>query len=342
MGIMGAITTKVVTIGGGTGHYVLLSGLKQFPFEISAVVSMADDGGSSGVLRDEMGVLPPGDIRQCLAALSEQTETLRALFNYRFSDGAMRGHSFGNLFLSALQKVMGSFSAAVEEASRLLAIKGKVIPVSEGDMRLIIELQDGTKIAGEKFLDASPEVRVGKVKKISLLNQLEATPSALTAIREADVIVIGPGDLYGSTLPPLLVPSISAAIRTSKAFVIYVANLTNKKGQTENFSVDDYVHSVNEYMGAHRINAVVCNSGVPPQHLLAQYESQEGKHALVSCGDPKTREYTIYSEDVLSQVSPMFHPQDALAQQGTRSFIRHDPQKLAKTVARIIVERGRK
>lgn len=329
---------RVVTIGGGTGHYVLLSGLKKQPVQITAVVSMADDGGSSGVLRDEMGVLPPGDVRQCLAALSDETEILRTLFNYRFGEGSVRGHSFGNLFLSALQKVTGSFPQAVKTASEVLKIHGTVIPVTHGDMRLIVELKDGTKLSGERFLDASDEVRTVGVARISLLNRVEPEADALQAIAAADVIILGPGDLYGSTLPPLLLPGIATAVKNARAPIVYVCNLTNKKGQTEGFTVDDYVRSLHQYIGAHCIDAVLCNNATPAPHLLSYYEAQEGKHMLVGCGGKEDAVYRKYSTDLLSEESPMFLPQDALAAQGSRSFIRHDPKKLGDALMRVIDE----
>lgn len=329
---------RVVTIGGGTGHYTLLSGLKEYPVHITAIVSMADDGGSSGVLRDELGVLPPGDVRQCLAALSEESEVMRDLFNYRFADGSLRGHSFGNLFLAALEKVAGGFAAGVQEASRLLAVHGEVIPVSEGDMRLLITLKNGTKLSGEKFLDASEEVNTIGVKSVSLVNPVQAHKDALQRIREADVVVLGPGDLYGSTLPPLLVPEISHAVRDTHATVVYVANLTNKKGQTEGFSADDYVRVLRQYIGAHVIDVVICNTELPPPHLRERYEQQEGKNTLVACmGDDIQRGYRIIREQLLSEDMVMLNPRDALQQ--TRSFIRHDSHALARSIMRVVSER---
>lgn len=326
---------NVVTIGGGTGHFMLLSVLKRMPVEVTAIVSMADDGGSSGVLRDELGVLPPGDVRQCLAALSEESEVLRALFNYRFGDGSMRGHSFGNIFLSALEKVTGSFPEAVKEASKILSVKGQVVPVTKGDMRLIVQLKNGTKLAGERFLDASEEVRSVGVAHISLLNQIEAEPAAVRAIDQADIIILGPGDLYGSTLPPLLVPGITAAIRSTKGKILYISNLTNKRGQTDHFTVDDYVHVLHEYIGAHCIDFVLCNSEKPAPHLLSFYEMQEGKDMLVGCNAKSKQPYQKYTADLLSQESPMFLPQDSLAMGGSRSFIRHDQEKLGKVLEQL-------
>mgnify|MGYP003393234119 CR=1 FL=1 len=328
---------RVVTIGGGTGHFVLLSGLKKHPLDLAAIVSMADDGGSTGVLRDEMGVLPPGGVRQCLAALSQETKVLRELFSYRFSVGGMRGHSFGNIFLAPLEKVSGSFSAAVKEAGRVLAIAGEVIPVTEGDMRLVIHLNDGTKLSGEKFLDADERLRQVGVANISLLNPVMATPLAVEKIQAADVICLGPGDLYGSVLPPLLVPQIATAIRDSHALVIYTANLTNKHGQTDEFTADDYVRAIHRYLGAHRIGVVLCNSEPPAAHLLARYEAQEGKNMMVACKPVEGGGYELLSAPILSQETIISKPQDALDTR--RSFIRHDSTRLASALMHIIDEK---
>jgi uncharacterized cofD-like protein len=330
---------KVVTIGGGTGHFALLSGLKEQPVAITAIVSMADDGGSSGILRDEMGVLPPGDVRQCLVALSHESTVMRELFSFRFSNGTLGGHSFGNLFLSALEKITGSFTSAVVEASRILDVSGVVLPVTEGDMRLAITLKNGTLLSGERLLDGDESVREIGVDHIALETVVAAHPDAVAAIHAADVIVIGPGDLYGSVLPPLLVPEIARAIEVSKALVMYVSNLTNKRGQTDHFTSGDYVHAIHRYLGSHRIDVLLCNSEVPPPHLLAHYESQEGKGMLVVCDTDSTHSYEIRTGNILANEGPMFHPQDALAMHGARSFIRHDPYALARLIMEVVEEK---
>lgn len=326
---------RIVTIGGGTGQYTLLSGLKEHPLDIAAVVSMADEGGSSGVLRDALGVLPPGDVRQCLAALSRETPTVRALFSYRFPSGPAKGAAFGNLFLSALEKITGSFAAAVLEAGRILNISGEVIPVTEGDMRLVIELKSGEHVLGEQYLDGDPTVREAGVKKIALRYPVEAEPRAIERIKTADAIVIGPGDLYGSVLPPLLVPDIARAIKDAHAPVIYVANLTNKKGQTDGFTAHDYAHVIHEYLGAHAIDVLVCNTKMPPPHLLERYEEQEGKNMIVACDEKRSAEpYRVIAHELVSVDSPFLNPSDILARD--RSFIRHDPIKLAAAVLEAI------
>lgn len=325
----------IVTIGGGTGQYTLLSGLKEHLVQIAAVVSMADEGGSSGILRDAMGVLPPGDVRQCLAALSRETPTMRALFSYRFLSGPAKGAAFGNLFLSALEKITGSFAAAVLEAGRMLRISGEVVPVTEGDMRLVVELKNGERVMGEQYLDRDEHVREVGVKGIALRYHVESHPRAIERIKAADAIVLGPGDLYGSVLPPLLVPGVAQAIKDARAPLIYVANLTNKKGQTDGFTGHDYAHIIHNYLGAHCIDTLICNTKMPPLHLLERYEEQEGKGMVVLCEENREREpYRVLARELVSVESPFLNPSDVLARD--RSFIRHDPIKLAAAILEVV------
>jgi len=208
---------NIATIGGGTGSFTLLSGLKKYPVKISAIVSMVDDGGSTGRLRDELGVLPPGDARQCLVALSESSKQLRTLMNYRFEKGALQGHSFGNIFLSALEKINGNFLKGIASASEILKVSGEIIPVSEGDMRLLINLKNGKILKGEKELDSNEEIRKVGIKNIQLKARVKPNLQAISAIKKADAIIIGPGDFFGSILPNLLVGEISAAVKKSQS-----------------------------------------------------------------------------------------------------------------------------
>jgi len=324
---------KIVTIGGGTGSFMLLSGLKKYQVDLSAIVSMADDGGSTGVLRDELGVLPPGDVRQCLVALSDSSAMLRELMNYRFEQGGLKGHNFGNLLLSALEKINGNFSSGVEEAAKILNVKGEVIPVTNDNMRLAIKLKNGKTIIGEKELDHNKEIQNIGIEKISLLTKVSAYPLALEKIKKADFIIIGPGDLYGSILPNLLVPGISEAIKKSKAKVIYNCNLTNKRGQASSFKVDDYVEAINKYIGQDRINIVTFNNRKPVKKLIEKYEKIEGRGTMVSFQENKVRKYKIIQADLLNRVKIDFKATDMIS--NTRSFIRHDSEKLAKLIMMI-------
>ena len=209
--IRAASKKKIVVIGGGTGNFVVLQGLKKYPVDLTAIVSMADDGGSTGILRDELGVLPPGDVRQCLVALSDSSRLMRSLMNYRFENGGLGGHSFGNLLLSALEKVTGSFEKAVEEAGKILYIKGKVIPITTHQVRLKMVLNNRKILEGEKEIYLSQEIDQG-YKTIYLDPYPKVNPRVLEEIRNADLIVIGPGGLYTSLIPNLLVEGVCEAI----------------------------------------------------------------------------------------------------------------------------------
>lgn len=328
---------RIVTIGGGTGSFTLLSGLKKYPADITAIVSMADDGGSTGVLRDELGVLPPGDVRQCLVALSDSSGKLRDLMNYRFDQGGLKGHTFGNLFLSALEKINGSFSSGLEDAVKILNVQGKVLPVTESDMRMGIELKDGRVLWGEKQLDRSEGVRSAGIKRIFLKPEVAANKKAVEAILKADAVIIGPGDFYGSVFPNFLVGGISEAVRKSRATVIFNCNLTNKKGQTEGYGIDDYVRVFEERIGKGRIDFVTFNNKRIPPELVRKYEKREGAGSVLSfrrdSAEPK-RSYRVVLADLVQKREAEKNKGDAIAK--TRSFIRHDSGKLAKVLMMVL------
>lgn len=319
---------NVVTIGGGTGSFMLLAGLKKYPVNISAIVSMADDGGSTGVLRDELGVLPPGDIRQCLVALSESPEILRNLLNYRFENGGLKGHSFGNIFLSALEKICGNFNSAIDEAIKILKVRGEVIPVTNNDAHLFIELTSGKILKGENEINHYFEIEKRGIRRIFFSPKVRANQKAVKRIVEADLIVIGPGNHYCSIIPNLIVNGIPQAIRKSKAKVVYNCNLVNKKGHTEQFDLDRYIDSINKLIGAERIDFVTFNTKQPSRKLIKKYESQ--KELLVGFDEKKKerRKYRVIRADILSRQSAKFSPADAIS--NIRSYIRHDSAKLAK------------
>ena len=316
---------------------MLISGLKKYPVDISAIVSMADDGGSAGVLRDELGVLPPGDVRQCLVALSDSPEMLRTLMNYRFDSGGLKGHSFGNLFLSALEKINNSFTKGIEQATEILDVKGDVIPVSEKSMCLHIKLKNGKTLVGENHLDHNEEIREIGIESVSLKPPVVAYKKAINKINQADVIVIGPGDLYGSILPIFLVKEVGSAIKDSKAKVIFNCNLTNKKGQTEDFTIDSYVKSLEQYIGKGRIDFVTFNSRKISAPLVKKYEEREGKGSVIvfTKEEEKHPQYKIVVTDLLHAKEIKDDKNDTIAA-GTRSFIRHDSDKLAKVLMMIL------
>lgn len=268
---------RAVVIGGGTGTFNVLSGLKNFPVFLSAVVSMADDGGSTGILRDQYGVLPPGDIRRALVALSRSDKILRQLFVYRFRGGDLSGHSFGNIFLSTLEKITGDFSSAVEEASKLLNIRGTVLPVTLGNTRLYAKLADGKIIEGEANIDIPSTKTRAKIKKVWLKPSAEINPHAKEAILEADLIVIGPGDLYTSLIPNLLVRGVPEAIRKSKAKKVFVSNLMTKFGETQGFGAEDFVKEIEKYLGRGVLDATLFNNKKPSAKLLKKYRREQAE-----------------------------------------------------------------
>lgn len=328
---------NIVTIGGGTGSFTLLTGLKNYPVNISAIVSMADDGGSTGVLRDELGVLPPGDVRQCLVALSDSSQMLRELMNYRFEEGGLKGHNFGNLLLSALEKISGGFQAGVEEAARILNIKGEVVPVTNEDARLFMDLKNGKKLNGEINIGLNSDIQSVGLKKIYFYPEIKANPVAIKKILEADLVIIGPGNHYCSIIANLLVKGIPEALIKTQAKVIYNCNLTNKPGQTEGFSLDDYVDDINYYIGKDRIDFVSYNVRKPSISLIKAYEKQKELLIKFEANDRQDRNYKVIKADLLSTRKHKYSKADKLA--GFRSFIRHDSDKLAK-VLMMIMELG--
>lgn len=325
---------RVVTIGGGTGSFTLLSGLKEYSIDISAVVSMADDGGSTGVLRDELGVLPPGDVRQCLVALSDSPQILRDLMNYRFDQGSLKGHSFGNIFLSAAEKMTGSFVKGVEEVGKVLNIGGEVIPVTSVDVDLMMELNDGRILNGQSEIDACADVKKVGIKRNYLKPKAKANKLAMKRILEANMVVIGPGNHYCSIVPNLLVDGICQALKKTKAKVVYNCNLVNKLGQTGNFDLDDYAMAINSIVGQKRIDYVVYNKQKPTKKLVDKYNRQKGVLVQYKKDKLKDRSYRVIEADILSSVKPKYSKSDVLAK--TRAFIRHDSKKLAKVLMGIL------
>jgi uncharacterized cofD-like protein len=325
---------KVVTIGGGTGSFMLLSGLKEYPIELSAIVSMADDGGSTGVLRDELGVLPPGDVRQCLVALSDESEKLRELMNYRFTEGSLEGHSFGNLLLSALEKIEGSFLAGAKEASKILRIRGTVIPVTETNTSLCVRLADGTVLAGEHEIDTNEEMQKIGIADVYLDPQAIATNEALEKIKEADLIVIGPGDHYSSIVPNLLVQGIPEALRATSAQIVYNVNLVNKAGHTDNFTAERYAAEINHFIGEDRLDYITLNIATPDEHLVELYQ-EEGETVVVSDKDNHEGRYQVIEANILKQgAGEVQKGADSLGV--PRTYIRHDTEKLAEVLMDIL------
>jgi uncharacterized cofD-like protein len=315
---------RVVVIGGGTGNFVVLRGLKKYPLELTAIVSMADDGGSTGILRDELGVLPPGDVRQCLVALSNSSRLLRSLMNYRFENGGLGGHSFGNLLLSALEKVTGSFEKAVEEAGKILVIQGKVIPVTTHQVRLKMILNDRRLLEGEREIYLSQEIDQG-YQSIYLEPIPTVNPRVLEEIHKADLIVLGPGGLHTSIIPNLLVDGVCDALRKSKARKVFVVNLMNRKGQTTGFKTSHYLKEIVQFLGEDIFDHVLVNKQKPAEELIALYAA-EGELVETDIDDGR-----IIFAELLGRPREGLKP-DLLK----RSLIRHDSKKLAQELVKIV------
>jgi uncharacterized cofD-like protein len=260
---------KIVVVGGGTGLSNLLRGMKQYSSNITAIVTVADDGGSSGRLRREMGVLPPGDIRNCLAALADEEKLLTELFQYRFESGnGLVGHSFGNLFLTAMNEITGDLEQAIAASSKVLAVRGQVLPSTSVDVRLWAELRDGRRIVGESKIT---EAR-GHIVHIGCLPpNPPALPKAVKAIEEADYIVIGPGSLYTSIIPNLLVPELVKAIAARQVPRIYVCNIMTEPGETDGFSVSDHIRAIDSACGAYLFDAVLVQKMMPSDAVITHY-----------------------------------------------------------------------
>ncbi len=322
---------NIVTIGGGTGSYTILSGLKHLPdVSLTALVSMADDGGSTGVLRDELGVLPPGDVRQCLVALSEHSDVVRKLMSYRFSEGTLMGHSFGNIFLAALEKVTGDFVDGVEVASEILKVKGKVIPITKSQAELSVCLNDGSCITGENKINHADLKTIG-IESLSYKEGVMLNPHAHQAIMNADVIILGPGNYYCSILPNLIVEGCREVLQETKAKVIFPVNLTNKHGHTLGWKANEYVQDIEKYLGR-EVDIILMNNELPSEEQLIHYKLREGDGVLVV--DDLEEDVRVMREKLLYY--NLIFAQQADAVHDMRSFIRHDRYKFRDVIAKIL------
>jgi len=308
---------RVVVMGGGHGMATLLRGLKNHTYNLTAIVTVADDGGSSGMLRQSLGILPPGDIRNCLAALSNDEALLTQLFQYRFKDDTgLGGHSFGNLFISALVDVTGSFEEAVAESGRVLSVHGRVLPATLHDVKLVADVQipnitNQIRVKGESSIPAAS----GKVRRVYLEpNNPPAFPPVIQAVLAADLIVIGPGSLYTSLLPNLLVPDLLAALRSSSALKIFVVNIATQPGETAAYGASEHIFALDQHTGTGLFDVIVCNN---------RYEGVLPVGVDWVIIDEQTAKYPIYGTDLLDVEHPW----------------RHDSNKLAKTLMNILYDR---
>ena len=312
---------KIVTVGGGTGLSVLLTGLKEYTSNIAAIVTVADDGGSSGRLRQEFDIIPPGDIRNCLVALADAPALMRELFQFRFNTNSeLSGHSFGTLFITVMTQLTGDFEKAIKEISKVLALRGRVIPSSLHNVVLVAQHKDGTITEGENSIPKAQR----PINRVSLKPEHpEATPDAIKAIKEAQLIVLGPGSLYTSIIPNLLIEEIAEAIASSNATKVYVCNAMTQPGETDSYSASDHVRALINHSHARVLDYCVVNIGEIPPHILQRY-SKENSFLVVN--DRKKIEsmgYRVIEDDFGIVESDV---------------VRHDPMKLARIVLGLVEE----
>lgn len=325
---------NIVIIGGGTGTSTLLMGLKKYPVNLSVIVSTADDGGSTGILRKELGVIPPGDIRQCLLALSNAPEEVKELFNFRFTSGNLKGHNAGNIILAALEKILG-VSQGISLASKMLSVRGQVLPVSLTPTTLSAVLQNGKKIVGEHFIDDPFSAKATKGRQSPIkslhLSAAKANPKALKALSQANVIIFGPGDLYTSVLPSVLVKGITQAINKSKAKKVLVTNIMTKFGQTDNFEASDFVRVLETYLKG-KIDFVLANNKKPGADVLQKYAKEKAEFVETDVAALAETKVETIVQDLLSYNIIQKTAGDKLK----RSILRHDSEKLARIIWSII------
>ncbi len=317
---------KITVIGGGTGTFVVLSGLKKYPLDLSVVVTMMDSGGSTGRLRDQLGILPPGDLRQCLVALSDAPVLWRKLFLYRFEKGDLGGHNFGNIFLAALEKVSSSYDEAIDTISYVLKTKGKVIPVTLNKLHLVAQYENGNKITGEGLIDEN-HTEKSRIINTYLEPKGKVNPKAVKNIIESDFIVIGPGDLYTSIIPVLLVDGVKEAIKKSKANIVYIINLMTKSGQTTNYKASDHLKDLSHYLGC-QPDYVLINDGNISSDILESYRRYNEVRVE---NDLNKNGYKILETDLVDNKKIEKNSSDILY----RSILRHDSEKVAETLISI-------
>ena len=307
---------KIAAIGGGHGLSTMLRGLKDYTPHITAVVTVADDGGGSGVLREDLGMLPPGDIRDCIMALANTEPTMRELLNYRFCDGSLSGQSFGNLFLAAMNGISASFDEAVQRMGEVLAITGRVLPVTNSNIHLEAEFDNGCRTLGESKIFYAKKIHNCRIRQVRLVpDHPPALPDSLAAIREADLILIGPGSLYTSIIPNFLVDGVAEAVAQSRAPKIYILNIMTQDGETDGYSGADHLQALLSHAPG-TVDACIANCGEIPESVMAPYR-QEGvepiraDRAAFEALGVQMEEYPLVSAD---------------------RYIRHNPAKLAAAI----------
>ncbi|MFF2482452.1 uridine diphosphate-N-acetylglucosamine-binding protein YvcK [Paenibacillus sp. NPDC058071] len=309
---------KIVVIGGGTGLSVMLRGLKEKPLDITAIVTVADDGGSSGILRNELQMPPPGDIRNVLMALADTEPLLSEVLQYRFKDGTgLAGHSLGNLMLAAMTDIAGDFVSGIRELSRVLAVRGRVLPAAGQAVVLKAEMTDGTIVVGESLIP-----KAGKVIKRVFIepDTVEPLDEAVEAIEQADAILIGPGSLYTSIIPNLLVPKLAEKIVESDAVKLFVCNVMTQPGETDNYSVSDHLDAVYDHIGHHLFDYVIVNDGEIPPQVEETYAEKGAKAVHLDLEEVTNRGYQVIADRLV-----LF-----------RTFLRHDAERLSHHIYKLV------
>ena len=309
---------KVVVIGGGT----MLRGLKQYTSHITAIVTVGDDGGGSGKLREDLGMLPPGDIRNCILALADTEPLMEDLLQYRFTEGSLKGQCFGNLFLAAMAGISENFEDAVQKMSSVLAVKGKVLPVTLDDMKLIAELENGEIIEGESKIPSEVIVRNTRIKKIAI-KPIDAKPleEAIKAINNADVIIMGPGSLYTSIIPNLLVKGIPEAICKSPAKKVYISNVMTQPGETDGFKVSNHLKVLMDYGVVENIDYVIANNGIIPPDIKEKYAKENAELVVLDYENISNLNVNVIEADLIKI---------------TKRYVKHNAEKLAELIMKNI------
>ena len=316
---------KIVVVGGGTGLSTMLRGLKNYTNNITAIVTVGDDGGGSGKIREDFGMLPPGDIRNCILALSDTEPIMEKLLQYRFKEGSLEGQSFGNLFLAAMAGISDNFEEAVQRMSSVLAVTGKVLPVTLDDMKLVAILENGDEIDGESRIPDEAIARKSKIKKL-MINPENAKPlvDALKAIEEADAIIMGPGSLYTSIIPNLLVTDIADTICESDAIKIYISNIMTQPGETDDFTAADHLKTLINYGGKKCVDYVIANNGTIPDDIKERYLKEGSKLVELDRDNIKGLGVEIVEENLVKI---------------TKGYVKHDSEYLADIIMKTVIEK---
>lgn len=313
---------KIVTIGGGTGNSILLRGVKNFTSNITTIVTVADDGGGSGVLREDLGMLPPGDIRNCLVALANTEPIMEKLINYRFSNGQLKGQSLGNLLIAAMNDICGDFNEAIKEISNVLAITGKVLPMTLDNVKLFAELEDGSTIEGESNITFLNRKNGGKIKRIYTSPKLILPlKESIDSIMDADIVLLGPGSLYTSIIPNLLVTDISQALKETKAEVVYILNIMTQPGETNDYSVTDHVAAIIDHANSNIIDKIVVNSKEVDKYAKYRYKSIENSTPIYLTDEDREDMKELGIEIIEADICDISY-----------DYIVHDSNKLMKAI----------